>query len=216
MSRKLIPIPKDAPPITATTLRDMADRIYALEGSRETDASTAKATDKGLGATVQNLSGTVADLESRYAVVGNGEFNTSTGSIPADSTFRNYGPEMSVTVESPGPHKQLVIHVGAAGVTIDSKSASSSVTAEVTFKFAGGSVGYGTYVGRMFLSRVNYMGMSIYSQREFRLAKGVYTITAVTRGWNGIGGDATNSIIFRQPFLRAEIVGDSGQGDQAV
>jgi hypothetical protein len=121
---------------------------------------------------------------------------------------------MTVTVESPGPHKQVVVHIGAGGITVDSKSAASTVATEVTFAFNGG--GYGSYVARLTLSRITYMGLSVYNQREFRLAKGKYIITAVTRAWNGTGGDPNNVVIFNQPYLRAEVVGDAGSGTNAL
>jgi hypothetical protein len=212
MTRKIITDPKDAPPVTARTLREMANRIYDLEQTQASTTSQQLAGSKGLGATVQNLSGTVSDLNSRYAIVSNGDFSVDTGGIPADSTWRTYGNLMSVTIESPGPHKQTVVHVGAGGVTVDSRSASSTLASEITFKFAS-QPSYGSYVARLSTSRVNLITVSPYVQREFRLGAGLWTITAVMRGWNASGGDSSNKIIFRQPYLRAEVTGSSSSSN---
>lgn len=207
MSRKLIPIAKDAPPITATTLREVADRIYGIENRLDSENSNALATNKGLGATVQNLSGTVADLESRYATVANGTFSANTGSIPADSTFREYGSVMTVQIKSPGPHKQVVVWWGASEISMDSKTAGSGLIGEVTFKFSSQPT-YGSYIARMYVTGDTRLGLPVMSQRAFNLAEATWTITAVTRAWNATGGDPTNSVQFTQPYLRAEVQGE--------
>lgn len=204
MSRKLIPIPKDAPPITATTLREMSDRIYGIENRLDSDGSNALATNKGLGATVQNLSGTVADLESRYATVSNGTFNYNSGALPADSTFYEFGSTMRVQIKSPGKHKQTVVWFGASEISVECNS--GAMLGEVTFRFAGQS--YGSYLARVYVTGAQRIGIPVMSQRAFNLNPGVWTIEAVTRAWNGIGASALNSVNFSQPYLRAEIVGE--------
>jgi hypothetical protein len=205
--RKQIPPPKDAPPITAVTLREMADRIYGIESTIDSQQSNTTATSKGLGATVQNLSGTVADLESRYATVSNGTFSVGTGAIPADSTFREYGAVMSVQIKSPGPHKQVVVWFGASEISMDSKTVGSALIGEVSFKFSTQPT-YGSYIARIYLTGDTRMGIPVMSQRAFNLAEGTFTITAVTRAWNATGSDPTNSVTFNQPYLRAEVVGE--------
>lgn len=204
MSRKLIPIPKDAPPITATTLREVADRIYGIENKLDSENSNALATNKGLGATVQNLSGTVADLESRYATVSNGDFNYNSGALPANSTFYEFGKTMSVQIKSPGKHKQVVIWFGAAEISVD--CASGSLLGEVTFRFLGQS--YGSYTARMFVTGGTRLGLPVMAQRAFNLNPGVWTFEAVTRAWNGTGASPANSVNFNSPYLRAEVAGE--------
>lgn len=205
--KKLIPIPKDAPPGTVPTFREVIDRIYSIENTVQSNASEGNAGTKGLASTVQNLSGTVLDLNSRYSVTANGDFFYATGAIPADSTYREYGSVMSITIQSPGPHRQVVITAGAGEVRVDSKSAASGLAGQITFKF-NSQPSYGSFVAQVYVSRITLLGVPISVQRTFNLQQGQYTVTAVTRGWNGTSGDPTNDIQFTQPYLRAEIIAE--------
>ncbi len=204
VNTRIIPDPKDAPPFTATTLREMRDRIYEIERKNGSNQSAALADAKGLGSTVQNLSGQVSDLNSRYVIYSNGDTFTSTGAIPSNSTFYEFGKEMTLNITSPGEHKQTVITVGAAEISLDCNPG-DTLLGEIAWKWNG--LSYGSYYARVYLAGDQRIGLPVIASRSFRLPAGTYGVRARIRGWSGTGGTSTSSFTVTNPYLNAEIIG---------
>lgn len=203
---RLIPLPKDAPPGTLPTIRELIERVYEIENSTGSGQSNLLAGQKGLGATVQNLSATVSDLSSRYSVVDQGDNTINTGAVPNDSVFHDYGTPMSITIDSPGTHRQFVVSFGAGQVRNTSVGASATLLAEITFEIPG-VVGYGVYVARVTATRDMIFGVPVNQVQAFRLNKGTYTINAKCRVWCSNTSGTTCEVIFIQPFVMAQIMG---------
>lgn len=209
MNRKIITTASDAPPVTSKTLREMADRIYMLENALASSQTGNTATDKGLSASLQSLSLQVADLNSRYAVHVNGDFSIATGEIPTDGVWREYGSEMELYIDSPGPHKQVVISIGAARAAVTTGTSSAAVAAEVTYRFD--SYGYGTDVARVYTNAGVDITVTPFTTRSYRLAAGTYRVRAICRAWcSGTGPGNTAS--FTSPYLTAEVIGSRSTG----
>jgi len=202
MARKIIPAATDAPPATARTIRELTDAVYDLQSFSNSNGSEVNASTKGLGATIQNLSEQVADLNSRYATFDNGDFNYNSGAVPSNGTFYEFGREMQINIVSPGTSKQVVVTVGAGEISMDCTA--GTLLGEVSFKFSGG--GYGTYNARIYMTGAQRFGIPVQAQRAFRLAAGTYTIFARTRAWSG-SGSGTSSVNFTSPYLSAEVIG---------
>jgi len=201
---RIIPIPKDAPPGTLPTFRELISRVYEIERLNGSNQSAALADSKGLGSTVQSLSGQVSDLNSRYVVYSNGDFYTTTGAIPSNSTFYEFGSEMTLNVESPGEHKQVVITVGAAEISMDCNPGDTLI-GEIAWRWSGTS--YGSYFARIYLAGDQRIGLPVIASRSFRLPAGVYGVRAKIRGWSGTGGSNTSNFTCTQPYLNAEVIG---------
>lgn len=80
MVLNIIPEATDAPPGTKPTLRALTSRVYDLENNRKSDLTQANATDKGLAASIEQLSKQLNALPE-VVVSGNQQtgFGLSTG-----------------------------------------------------------------------------------------------------------------------------------------
>ena len=210
---KVFPQPKDLPIGSLPFARETIDRIQRGELTLESTKSELVAANKGLAASLQNLSEqivtlqqTVNDLSSRYAVVSNGDFLVETGNLPNDATFHDYGSEMSLQITTPGMNKQIVVTWGASEFELWTDGAASSVLAEMTIAIDG-VVNYNSYVARGTASGGIYIGLPGLSTRAFVLDAGTYTIRAKCRAWVSTGSGTGCWIIFHQPYLQAEIIG---------
>lgn len=209
--KNIIPDATDAPPLTAKAFRVLRDRMYEAERSLEIRSSSGNATDKTLTATIQNLSVQVSDLQVRQ-LRGKNTPTINSGTLPADSTYHQYGPDFGVAVTITEP-RYLLVTVGAGQCTIQTTgTAGVAVTANASVSVW--SVSEGAYVeGGPLVSNFYWAdtarlgGVPLITSGVFELIKpGEYWVLASMNAWAN-SASTGSTVQFVNPYVTA-LVGD--------